>query len=126
LEKEYSDPDGTIAKLKVRIKSLEDSRGGDMIKQGGKAFQDVIAVNAWVQTSKDKDLYRYCVDMVTLIMLCAEPYNMIAEGMATVAAAHKAEYNSLTEAHISLSYGLTYQENVMRKQDKEKHAATGG
>jgi hypothetical protein len=126
LEKEYIDPDGTIAKLKARIKSLEDRRGGDTIKQGGKTFRDVMAVNAWAQTFKDKDLYRYCVDMVTLIMLCVEPYDTIAEGMATAAAAHKAKYNSLTEARISLSYGLTYPENIMRKQDKEKYAATGG
>ena len=126
MEKEYIDPDGTIAKLEARIKSLEDRRGGDTIEQGGKTFRDVMAVNAWAQTFKDKDLYCYCVDMVTLIMLCAEPYDTIAEGMATAAAAHKAEYNSLTEARISLSYGLTYPENIMRKQDKEKYAATGG
>jgi hypothetical protein len=75
---------------------------------------------------KDKDLFHYCINMVTLIMLCAEPYDTIAEGMATAAAAHKAEYNSLTEACISLSYGLTYPENIMCKQDKEKYAATGG
>lgn len=49
-----------------------------------------------------------------------------AEGMATAAAAHKAEYNSLTEARISLSFGLTYLENLMKKQDKQKHVATGG
>jgi hypothetical protein len=64
--------------------------------------------------------------MVTLIMLCAEPYNMIAEGMATAVVAHKAEYNILMEAHISLLYGLAYSKNIMRKQDKEKYAATGG
>ena len=46
--------------------------------------------------------------------------------MATAAAAHKAEYNSLTEACISLSYGLTYPENPMKKQDKQKHVATAG
>jgi hypothetical protein len=46
--------------------------------------------------------------------------------MATAAAAHKAEYNSLTEARISLLYGLTYPENLMKKQDKQKHVATGG
>ncbi len=107
IEKELKDPDGTIAKLKARIKTLEDQRGGDTIKRGGKTFHNVITVNAWVQTFQDKDLYRYCIDMVTLIMLCAEPYDTIAEGMASAAAAHKAEYNSLTEAHISLSYGLT-------------------
>jgi hypothetical protein len=46
--------------------------------------------------------------MFTLIMLCAEPYDTIAEGMGMAAAAHKAEYNSFTEACILLLYGLTY------------------
>ena len=86
---------------------------GDTIERGGKTFRDIGSVLAWVQTFKDKDMYRFCVDMVTLIMLCAEAYKTIAEGMATAAAAHKAEYNSLTEARISLSNGLTYPENLM-------------
>jgi hypothetical protein len=64
--------------------------------------------------------------MVTLIMLCAKPYETIAEGMANAAADHKAKFNDLTEAWISLSYGLTYPDNIMRKQDKEKYVATGG
>ena len=106
--------------------SLEDQRAGDSTECGGKAFRDIGAIAAWVQTFKDKDLFRYCVNMVTLVMLCADPYKTIAEGMATAAAAHKAEYNSLTEARISLSYGLTYPENLMKKSDKEKHATTGG
>ncbi len=41
LEREFKDPDGTIAKLEGRIKSLEDRRGGDTIKQGGKTFQSL-------------------------------------------------------------------------------------
>jgi hypothetical protein len=126
VEKELKNPDGILSKLEGRIKSLEDRRAGDAIKRGGKTFRDIGLVSAWVQTFKDKDMYRYCVDMVTLIMLCAEAYETIAEGMATAAAAHKAEYNSLTEARISLSYGLTYPENLMKKQDKQKHVATGG
>jgi hypothetical protein len=64
--------------------------------------------------------------MATLVMLCADPYKTILEGMATAATAHKAEYNSLTEARISLSYGLTYPKNLMKKYNKEKHTATGG
>ncbi len=79
----------------------------------------------WLHTFKDKDLYRYCVDMVTLIMLSIEGYETIAEGMVMAAAAHKAKYISLTKAWISLSYGLTYPENLMKKMDKQKHVATG-
>ncbi len=42
--------------------------------------RDLGAVSAWLQTFKEKDLYRYCVDMVTLVMLCSEAYETIPEG----------------------------------------------
>jgi hypothetical protein len=126
LKKELTNPDSTIVKLKGRIKSLEDQQAGEAIERGGKTFRDLGDVAVWAQTFKDKDLYHHCVDMVTLIMLCVEAYETIVESMATAAAAHKAEYNSLTEACISLLYGLTYPENLMKKQNKQKHVATGG
>ncbi len=128
IERELKDPDGTLAKLELegRIKSLEDRRAGEAIERGGKTFRDLGAVSAWVQTFKKKDLYRYCVDMVTLVMLCSEAYETIAEGMLNAALAFKADYNSLTEACIAFSYGLTYLENLIKKQDKQKHVATGG
>jgi hypothetical protein len=119
-------PGWTFARLEGRVKALKDQRAGDTIKCAGKTFQDLSAVVVWLQTFKDKDLYCYCVNMVTLIMLSAKAYEMIAEGMAMAAATHKAEYNSLAKAQISLSYGLTYPENLMKKMDKQKHVATGG
>ena len=87
MEKELKNPAGILSNLEGRIKSLEDRRAGDAIERGGKTFRDIGSVLAWVQTFKDKNMYRYCVDMVTLIMLCAEAYETIAEGMATAAAA---------------------------------------
>ena len=126
IERKLKDPDGTLAKLEGRIKSLEDRRAGEAIEQGGKTFRDLAAVSAWVQTFKENDLYCYCVDMVTLVMLCSEAYETIAEGMLNAASAFKADYNSLTEARIAFSYGLTYPENLIKKQDKQKHVATGG
>jgi hypothetical protein len=119
LEMQFTDPDGTLSKIGGRIFSLENRRTGESIKRDGKAFRDFGAVAAWVQTFKDKDLFRYCDDMVTLIMLCADPYKTIAEGMATAAATHKAKYNSLPEARISRFYGLTYPEKLMKKYNKE-------
>ncbi len=126
VKRQSTDPNGTLAKIKGRLTTLEDRRSGNSIERGGKAFQDIGAVAAWVQTFEDKDLFRYCVDMVTLVMLCANPFETIAKGMAMAAAAHKAEYNSLTKAQISLSFGLTYPDNLMKKSNNETHAATGG
>ena len=121
IENALTDPNGAMGKIESRLKTFEERQAGETIERGGRLFRDVVAVNTWVQTFKDKGLFRYCVDMVTLIMLCAEPYETIAEGMANAA-----EFNDLTEARISLSYGVTYPDNIMRKQDKEKYAATGG
>jgi hypothetical protein len=126
IKKDLRDSQGPLARLEGRVKALEDHRAGDAIECGGKTFRDPGSVATWLQTFKDKNLFRYCVDMVTLVMLCAEAYDTIAKRMAMAAEAHKAEYNSLTEARISLSYGLTYPENIMKKIDKQKHAATGG
>jgi len=80
IEKDLRDPEGLLARLEGRLKSLEDRRAGDAIERGGKTFRDISSVSAWLQTFQDKNLYRYCVDMVTLVMLCAEAYETIAEG----------------------------------------------
>ena len=125
LERHFTGP-GIFAKLETRIKGLEDRQAGDTVECGGKAFRDITSVASWIQTIPDKDVYQYCVDFVTLVMLAADPYETIAQEMANAAAAYKAEFNSLTEARISLSYGLTYPENLMKKHDKEKYTATGG
>jgi hypothetical protein len=57
IEKNFSDPEGTLAKLEGRIKALEDQRAGDAIECGGKTFRDVGAVAAWLQTFSDKNLF---------------------------------------------------------------------
>ncbi len=103
IEHKLKDPDGTLAKLEGRIKLLEDRRAGEAIKRGGKTFRDLGAVSAWVQTFKENNLYCYCVVMVTLVMLCSKAYETIAEGMVNAALAFKADYDSLTEAHIAFS-----------------------
>ena len=58
----------------------------------------------FVITADDPDLYRYCVDFVSLLLLAPDPFFTMAEGMASEAAAVKAKYNSLLEARIALSY----------------------
>ncbi len=77
---------------------MEDHWAGDSIERGGKTFCNIGAVFAWVHTFHDKVLFWYCVNMVTLLMFCADPYKTTAEEMAMAAVAHKVEYNSLTEA----------------------------
>jgi hypothetical protein len=46
VEKKFTDPDSSLAKIKLRITSLEDRRASNSIKHGGKAFQDIGSVAA--------------------------------------------------------------------------------
>jgi hypothetical protein len=72
-----------LANLEGRFKGLEDRQASDSIEHGGMTFQDIGAISAGVQTFEVKDLYLLCIDMVTLVMLCVDPYMTITEGMAT-------------------------------------------
>jgi hypothetical protein len=46
VERQFTDPDGTLSKMEGRIVSLEDRRTADFIKCSKKAFQDIGAVAA--------------------------------------------------------------------------------
>ena len=115
-----------IALLFVKVKFLEDRRIGQAVERGGRIFKDQKAVEAFVLASGDNDIYRYAVDMVSLVMLTQDPFTTIAEGMATEAAAFKAQYNSLLEARLSISYNITYPENITKRVDKKEAANTEG
>ncbi len=54
LERNFTDPNGTLARLETRVKGLEDRQTGESVEQGGMAFRDISAVSAWIQTFTDK------------------------------------------------------------------------
>ena len=47
-------PGGAIGRVDFGIRALEDHRGGNTIKQGGKTYQDLMAVTAWVNTFRTR------------------------------------------------------------------------
>ena len=62
-------------------------------------------VRAFFFTSGNPNLYRYCVDFVSFLMIAHDPFVMVSEGMASEAAASvKVNYNLLLEARTALSY----------------------
>ena len=83
-------------------------------------------MDAFVISSGDKDLCRYYIDFMSLLNLAPDPFSTFSEGMASEAAAVKANFNSLLEAQISLSYHITYPENLMRRSKKAVTAITDG
>ena len=101
--------------LTSRVKLMEDRKKASAVARGNQVFKDQQAVQAFVIASGDTAIYRYVVDMVSLLTLAPDPYFTVAEGMASEAAAAKAKFNSLLEARIALSYPITYPSAVMMK-----------
>ena len=108
-------PEGIMAALTARVKLMEDRKKASAVARGNQVFKDQQAVQAFVIASGDTAIYRYVVDMVSLLTLAPDPYFTVAEGMASEAAAAKAKFNSLLEARIALSYPITFPSSVMSK-----------
>ena len=83
-------------------------------------------MDAFVLSTGDKDLYRYCIDFVSLLNLAPDHFFTVSGGITSEAAAVKANFNSLLEARIVLSYQITYPKKIMRRSEKPGAAATGG
>ena len=90
------------------------------VERGNKIFKEHRAVEAFVLTSGNTNLYGYYVDLLSLLVLAHDPFVTVSTGMASEAAAVKPNYNSLLEARIALSYQITYPENITKRSDKKE------
>ena len=85
--------DGLMALLRKRVKFIEERRANKAIKRGNCIFKDQRAVDAFVVLTGDKDLYRYCIDFVSLFNLAPDLFFTVSEGMASEADAVKGNFN---------------------------------
>ena len=126
IEHELFKPEGVIAQFRKKINFLEDRKTAGAIVRGGRAFKDQRSVEALLHIVGDKSIAQYCVDAFSMIALCEAPYQTTAEGMAVEAASFKAQYDTLLEARLSVSYQLTYPECMLKKSEKKEAAVTKG
>ncbi len=74
-------PEGLIVLLKKQVNYLEERNTAKSMEQGNKIFKDQRAVEAFVNTTKDSNLLRYCVDMVlSRLTLAPDPFFSVAKG----------------------------------------------
>ena len=126
LKHEMFKPEGLMALLHKRVKPLEERWANKAIEHGNCIFKDQLVVKAFVIMAGDNDLYRYCVDFLSLLNLSPDPFFTVSEGMASEVAAVKTNFNSLLEARIALLYQITYPDNLMRRNKKTGVAVTDG
>jgi len=126
LETEMFKPEGLMSVIRKQVKFLEERRVNKAVERGHMIFKDKRGVDAFVATSGDQNLYPFCVDFVSIITLSTVPFFTVSEGMINKAASVKANYNSLLEARITISYQITYPENIMKRSEKKEAALTDG
>jgi len=125
--RELFEEGGSILSLVQRMERLESNRGSQAVEIGGMTFADEAAVHVFFQTLNDKEAYRFCLDFVSVMRLAEDAFDTEKEGLASKAAAHKAEFNSLNAARVATSFELTYPENILKKSDAaDAQAELGG
>ena len=124
LKTEVFKPEGAVARLKIQLKYLEDRRGGNVVEHGGRQFKDQRAVEALIVAAGEESLAQFCVDFFSLIHLTKDPYETVAKGIASEATSFKAQFTSLLQATLSVSYALTYPNNMFRRSNKKEAANT--
>ena len=98
LERKMFKPDRHMTLLHNRVKLLKERRANNAIECGNHIFKDQQAVDAFVVLTGDKDLYRYCIDFVSLLSLSPDLFFTVSEGTPSEAAAVKANFKSVLEA----------------------------
>ena len=63
----------------ARVKDLEDRQDGKLVSMGGYSFKDARAVQAWVTTLGDDEIYRFAVDFKAQLVACGDDSLTIAE-----------------------------------------------
>lgn len=117
-EAELLNPAGSVPKLIDRVEVLEAFKVSTAIDMGGHVFVDEAATEAWAATHADPNLHRFCVDFVSLFLLAEPKYESVKGGLEQTAAAVKANFPSLDQATIELSYSIIYPDRLLKYSDK--------
>jgi len=125
--RELFEEGGAVVTLIQRMERLESSQGSQSIEIGGMTFADEAAVKVFYNSLGDPEAYRLCLDFVSVLILAQDAFDTEKEGLATKAAAHKAEYKSVTAARVSTGFDLTFPTNILVKSDTASaHEDLGG
>eukprot|EP00804_Cyclotella_cryptica_P005636 CCRYP_000021-RA/>CCRYP_000021-RA protein AED:0.75 eAED:0.65 QI:0/0/0/0.33/1/1/3/0/494 len=126
VEHEVINNAGIAPQLLTRVQMLEASKAINSIKMGGHVFVDEAAVEAWGCARADPNLHRFCPDFVSFFLLAEPKFETVEPGLGQMAAVVKANFKSIDEATIGLSYSIIYPPQFIRASDKQEAQATDG
>eukprot|EP00956_Cyclotella_meneghiniana_P032987 scaffold92597_cov45-Cyclotella_meneghiniana.AAC.2 len=126
VEHEVFNNAGIAPQLLSRVQMLEASKAVNSIEMGGHVFVDEATTEAWARAHADPNLHRFCPDFVSLFLLAEPKFETVEQGLGQMSAVVKANFQSIDEATISLSYSITYPPRIIKASDKQEAQETDG
>ena len=126
IQREFTEDHGAIASIKFELQGLEARKNTTSSERGGYVFVGPTDVQALIQLSGPGKLAVRCIDLISLLTLAQDPYVTYEAGIQVHANAIKANYGSVIESRIKLSFEIPYPEIIIKVVENVSTAAKGG
>eukprot|EP00956_Cyclotella_meneghiniana_P030544 scaffold77143_cov87-Cyclotella_meneghiniana.AAC.1 len=126
VEQEFTTEHGVISKLQSQVDNLESGKNAASCERGGYVFGGVADVQALVQLTGPGKLATRCLDLHGLLTLAQDPYVTYEAGVQVHAAAIKANFGSVVESRIKVSFEIPYPELIVKMVENSTTASRGG
>ena len=126
VEQEFVSENGSVAKLKEQVATWDARRDTTSSERAGYVFTNLPDVQALVALAGEGRLCTLCLDMIGILTLAEDPYVTYEAGVQTHANAIKANFNSVVESQIKVSFEIPYPEMIIKCVANKKNAPRGG
>ena len=128
LEQEFVGEHGAIAiaKMQAQMENLEAGKNSASCERGGYVFSGVPDVQALVQLTGPGKLATRCLDLHGLLTLAQDPYVTYEAGVQVHANAIKANFGSVVESRIKVSFEIPFPEMMVKMAENSTTASRGG
>jgi hypothetical protein len=126
LEQEFRDETGAIPRLCAKLANLEARGNTGASERAGYVFTGLEEVQAFVHLAGPGKLATLCLDLIGLLTLAQDPFVTYKPGMKVHADAIKANFGSVLESRIKMSFEVPFPKILVRHVDTAATAVNGG
>ncbi|KAL3801856.1 hypothetical protein ACHAWO_003862 [Cyclotella atomus] len=126
LEREFSDKTGAIPMLRAELRSLEARGNTGSLDRAGYVSTGLEDVQAFVLLAGPGKLSTLCLDLIGLLTLAQDPFVTYEAGVKVHADAIKANFSSVLESRIKMSFEVPFPEVLVRHVESSTTAVNGG
>lgn len=126
IEQEFTTEHGVVGNIQAQLANLEAKRNTSSCERGGYVFSGVPDVQALVQLVGPGKLATHCLDLISLLTLAQDPYVTYEAGVQVHANAIKANFGSVVESRIKVSFEIPFPELMVKMVENSTTSSRGG